>query len=1053
MSDACKACGDLQSNVPANVLFHSFPADLKRRSTWEEKCKKGSTINPLSSGLTDGQNWAVCSRHFRKDDYITISDDIHFLKPIAVPSIFGNVLTGNISETANVSAPIQEIKVMTGTEPIVVGDKRTNLKVTQITEKDKNYYKPFDKASEAHNWRCRCRICGKIWSASVLCNIFSDRVNKASLADKINSCLPVKVLSTDEVPTKICKQCMTKIDEFHTFRQSAKNADLEFIEENNRFKLVKALEAQANILKSLPSQLQHDVTKASTATTAVSINVIENKPEYNKNGVLEQSEASTRRRKRKSNPAEDEPLKRVKIFRLQGSKAKKAKGVHVKTEAGDEEEIEGEVGASNSETSLEEEVKITPRTRRFNLRSAPKPNVIFTNMGYPSELKKTQRSAGPSILRKTVSESPELKELVPPDLPPELEEVSEPRKKRESRLKGRKPRSKRYFVTRKIYGDRIINQKCDFKGCQVISETVHKYLQHRYLQHDESNFSFCKVCSQVYETKPRNMDNGHRHLPESCSMPVVSVEPTDEQTYRCDECSREFTDKGKLIQHNKSKHGCYNCGECGKKFKVLYEFKKHVQDHIFTKGGVPLRGSKKKNNTKFNCELCKENNASFVQLQAHVLRSHDQDFQFLPCDCCSSIFYTEQLLRLHKELRNSEEVQLCENCGSTFTTATEMRNHKKACITITNKPVACKLCNIFVHPNKMHTHMNWHVTQENPERCQKCLLILWSSCKHNCKLYRCEACQLSFNGYPKFLSHKRSHVSKDAMYYCNICEIAKFSSFDDLVAHFKVHSQVELRQSQIKYISNFPMHRICQEPNCLEVLHKNTLRKHRNNKHTVKAPPKLSMEEVLTCPSCNEVLPGVNEYIDHRMNHTEPYELPCSHCDLKFDSETRRTIHIMRCHSETSRVTCDTCKRVFNSMQKLRVHIMRHIKYKPYVCRYPNCKAAYYLFGDWRKHSMLHVGLNPNYCKLCNKQFMKAETLTAHNKKWHPEGEPKQEKEELEEVEKVEEDIIYQCSKCTFRDRAEMVVIEHLERDHAHEEEESCEKVLLELASGEAVWQ
>ncbi|XP_059481662.1 zinc finger protein 43-like [Neocloeon triangulifer] len=1049
MSDICKGCGELQCEAAENVLFHAFPDDDEKRLLWEQRCIEiNNDFDANSHELVDGQNWTVCSRHFKKDDYISINNDIHILKPNAIPSVFMSrrTMTQVAFKTPEVLQPQlaslpENFKILTpvtGTrkQSLAVGQK-CQIKVTHISEKDKLIYKPFNHVADAHNWKSRCRLCAKVWSASFLFNLFGDKANDLNLVERINTFLPVKVDLSDHLPLKVCKHCIQKIETFHDFREQCRATQSEFNDEATRFALVKALEAQDELSKQAAAQEE--------ASTSVEISVQEGTSQIE----------PPRKRGRKSNPARDVPTKRVKIFR-KASQPKTRKN-EAASEDDDLEFTVEETGPIKIEKEIEEPVnkgaaQPSGGIRRFNLRIAPKPNVILANMGFPTMLMKTQRSPAqpkPSILRQKLNKSPELKELQPPKLPKELQEL----RKRDVRQRGLRPRNKRYFMTRKQYGDRIINQKCDSKNCKVVCDTVHKFLQHKYLYHDESNFSFCKVCSQVYETKPRNVDNGHRHLPEQHkSLPVLTLLHNDSLPHPssyCHECDKEFPDRSRLLQHNKSWHGNYHCSECGKIFPVLYEFKKHIQDHIFTKGGLPHRITKKKGKNKFTCEICKESMDNFLQLNIHTMKNHDQHFKFLPCDCCNSVFFTEQLLRLHKELQASGEVQLCENCGSFFATATELRAHKKVCLTITTKHMACKHCNLFIHPNKMKTHLTWHITRREPERCKKCLLPRWSAAKHNCKLYRCDACQLSFNGYPTFLTHKRTHVGKDARYFCNVCTDATFVSFEDLAAHFKDHTPYELKQSRLNYIANMTQHRICPEPQCLEVLHRNVVRKHKNNKHSKKVPPNLTKDEVLTCPTCNEVQPGISEYIEHRLDHDTVYELPCSHCDLTFDSETRRNIHITRSHNEASRVTCDMCLKVFNSMQKLRVHVMRHLKYKPYVCRQPNCKASYYTFGDWKKHSMLHLGMNPNYCKACNKQFMKPETLVAHNKKWHPEAVVVDTTKTEEDL--ADADVIYQCSKCSFRDRSEAVVIEHLERDHLKEEEEDCEKVLLELG-GEGEW-
>jgi hypothetical protein len=241
---------------------------------------------------------------------------------------------------------------------------------------------------------------------------------------------------------------------------------------------------------------------------------------------LEEQEAGTanqpdtRRRARKSNPGlgSSTPTKRSGAAK-KGSASKKQK--RESSDDGDFDEVDiveeveekydpGASGVSHQDSLVEgEEVEATEEeilgtekdakvskkdarhregTQRFNLRIAPKRNV---NLPFPLMFITSRQPATPSIL-KPKRRSPE-----PPRNQIRLPDTLYPRRTRRRGPKDRKPRSKRYFVTRTRYGDRIINQTCDSPDCNITCDTVELYLEHKYLVHDESNFSYCKTCSQV----------------------------------------------------------------------------------------------------------------------------------------------------------------------------------------------------------------------------------------------------------------------------------------------------------------------------------------------------------------------------------------------------------------------------------------------------------------------------------------------------------------------------------------------------------------------------
>lgn len=62
------------------VSFHSFPLDASVREQWKAKVRR--------QDFTPSRNSRVCSRHFKKDDFISKPGKLRRLKKGAVPSLF-----------------------------------------------------------------------------------------------------------------------------------------------------------------------------------------------------------------------------------------------------------------------------------------------------------------------------------------------------------------------------------------------------------------------------------------------------------------------------------------------------------------------------------------------------------------------------------------------------------------------------------------------------------------------------------------------------------------------------------------------------------------------------------------------------------------------------------------------------------------------------------------------------------------------------------------------------------------------------------------------------
>lgn len=92
--DGCKSISGQQQHQ--GVKFHTFPINFATRKIWIENCRVAKSRNITKSVL-------VCSRHFRRADFLPLKNNKHFLKNGAVPTIFpwGNLPYHEISNNAS----------------------------------------------------------------------------------------------------------------------------------------------------------------------------------------------------------------------------------------------------------------------------------------------------------------------------------------------------------------------------------------------------------------------------------------------------------------------------------------------------------------------------------------------------------------------------------------------------------------------------------------------------------------------------------------------------------------------------------------------------------------------------------------------------------------------------------------------------------------------------------------------------------------------------------------------------------------------------------------
>lgn len=166
------------------------------------------------------------------------------------------------------------------------------------------------------------------------------------------------------------------------------------------------------------------------------------------------------------------------------------------------------------------------------------------------------------------------------------------------------------------------------------------------------------------------------------------------ETFKCNDCGKNFFAKKKLIKHlvSHTASRAYSCNVCYKTFKHKYDVTAHKRSHEKPSFQCDICSKMflHKSHLTFHrrkhledcMEYCKECNKGFVSRGAyrrHVSVQHNKCFHI--CDVCGARLSTISALNEHKTTHlpeyGTERKHVCETCGRSYLSARNLRNHMK----------------------------------------------------------------------------------------------------------------------------------------------------------------------------------------------------------------------------------------------------------------------------------------------------------------------------------------------------------------------------------------
>ncbi|GLV44431.1 crooked legs [Carabus blaptoides fortunei] len=760
-------CGNNTKINPQQAFFH-LPKPMNILENW---AKNMNLLDVLLKRQSSRRHYKICRMHFEDSCFQTFEKKK--LNRGAVPTIFNferdpiledgtspcqediPVRLDEISPTMQAVPGLSKNRVISGHAQTAFGDEmgtiplRTpaTLTLTMNTDNHKISVIDFNKI---------CRIC---MSEGDLVNIFSHCEGEDCVFEMLACCTLIMVSIKDELPDKICLQCLDELKVAYKFYQKSEVSDT---------RLQKLLEKskQANQVKSSPSQssksqlermqtalknkleistIENDASVSLESRTAfennihndhdyiTTENIIEKENSTSDESVLNCNQINTdptTNSCKTSNSRSGECTKCFKTGFTYGELRIHWMKVH---------------GAKYAEL----ECVVCNKFIRFkeykqHIRTHPE------YRPYACDLCDAKFQFKNNLDRHQVSHF--------------KQHSCDKCDKRFSRLESLRVHIEKQRCTSNLpppegYLCRVCNRWCPTKASLYQHSLIHgekKYLCWYCGKGFTSHAGLITHRMQVTQIKNEDKDKDQISLPKDTRIAIKHESDSDYEDFDSSSVNSETDlelrlqkEKNKLINVDKSdlKQLKYECKMCNSVFSTKKELIVHrkITKHI--------------NKRLYSCTICSKNVAA-GNVKTHMKLHTNKKLH--SCYQCGRKFYSTYNLKRHMLTHTGERPFQCELCNKSFTRFTYLTDHRKLHC---DETYSCSFCSkTFSEDAKLHLHLKMHDTADN----------------------KCDICDALFDNVDLLLQHLKLHEA-DGTLVCKVCG-KRFIRIRQFKIHMKKHS-------------------------------------------------------------------------------------------------------------------------------------------------------------------------------------------------------------------------------------------------------------------------
>ena len=218
------------------------------------------------------------------------------------------------------------------------------------------------------------------------------------------------------------------------------------------------------------------------------------------------------------------------------------------------------------------------------------------------------------------------------------------------------------------------------RSCHICNkEFTSRANLHNHMKTHENKSIPCWVCKEKFQSA----ENLNAHM---------KVEHKGENPYKCEHCSREFTQFNNLRRHMRvHREKVFKCNLCNREFNEEFYLKMHMGTHTGKR--------------VYSCGVCGAGFPSSHDLKMHV-KTHSPSLLHT-CDVCGKSFSKACVLRQHKKGHSGERPHKCDKCEKTFIHRHHLTMHMKS--HVDEKRLSCNICQKeFSQFSHLYKHLRAH---------------------------------------------------------------------------------------------------------------------------------------------------------------------------------------------------------------------------------------------------------------------------------------------------------------------------------------------------------